>query len=169
MTPIRRLLVSFVLALCAVAVAGEEQWETIETGPILVKNRKRPGTDVKEVWAEGNLDAGVLAIQTALTDISRYTRFMPCVSVAKQIGARHELVESHEIEDPSYQANGSDRCFHCKSELYRVSARMQKEWGRAHVVNGTNVDELGDYRPGLRAVKDQRTQEKNQPTKPNLA
>jgi uncharacterized protein len=75
------------------------------------------------------------------------------VSVAKQIGARHELVESHELDDPKYQANAIDRCFHCKSELYTVAERMRGEWGLAHVVNGVNLDDLGDYRPGLEAAK----------------
>lgn len=75
------------------------------------------------------------------------------VRVAEQIGARHELVESHEIEDESYLANNPDRCFHCKSELYRLSDAKQAEWKLAHVVNGTNLDDLGDYRPGLLAAK----------------
>jgi pyridinium-3,5-biscarboxylic acid mononucleotide sulfurtransferase len=75
------------------------------------------------------------------------------VSVAKQIGARHELVESHEIDDPSYVANASDRCFYCKSELYRLSAAKKIEWQLAFAVNGTNLDDLGDYRPGLEAAK----------------
>jgi uncharacterized protein len=74
-------------------------------------------------------------------------------AIARQIGARHELVESHEIEDPRYLANNTDRCFYCKSELYRLSAAKQIEWGIAHVVNGTNLDDLGDYRPGLEAAK----------------
>jgi len=74
-------------------------------------------------------------------------------SVARRIGARHELVESHEIDDPDYQRNGPDRCFHCKSELYDISTLKQKEWGIAHVVNGTNLDDLGDHRPGLEAAK----------------
>jgi uncharacterized protein len=75
------------------------------------------------------------------------------IAVAKQIGARHELVESKEIDDPSYAANHTDRCFHCKSELYRLSAEKRAEWGVAFVVNGTNVNDLGDYRPGLEAAK----------------
>ncbi len=74
-------------------------------------------------------------------------------AVARRIGARHELVESHEIDDPDYQRNGPDRCFHCKSELYDISTLKQKEWGIAHVVNGTNLDNLGDHRPGLEAAK----------------
>jgi uncharacterized protein len=74
-------------------------------------------------------------------------------AVARRIGARHELVESHEIDDPDYQRNGPDRCFHCKSELYDISTVKQKEWGITHVVNGTNLDDLGDHRPGLEAAK----------------
>jgi uncharacterized protein len=75
------------------------------------------------------------------------------VAVARQIGARHELVDSHEIERPGYAANGTDRCFHCKSELYEVAERKKREWQLAHVLNGTNVDDLGDHRPGLQAAK----------------
>jgi pyridinium-3,5-biscarboxylic acid mononucleotide sulfurtransferase len=75
------------------------------------------------------------------------------VSVARAIGARHELVESHEIDDEDYLKNDSDRCFHCKSELYRITAEKRPAWGLAHVVNGTNLDDLGDYRPGLTAAK----------------
>ena len=75
------------------------------------------------------------------------------ISVAKRIGARHELVESHEIDDPDYQRNGPDRCFHCKSELYDISSLKQKEWNVDFVANGTNLDDLGDHRPGLEAAK----------------
>ncbi len=69
------------------------------------------------------------------------------------MGAKHELVQSAEIEKEGYQANGPDRCFHCKSELYDVSARKQAEWQLAATMNGTNLDDLGDYRPGLEAAK----------------
>jgi pyridinium-3,5-biscarboxylic acid mononucleotide sulfurtransferase len=76
------------------------------------------------------------------------------IAIARRIGARHELVESHEIESEDYAKNHVDRCFHCKSELYRISSAKQAEWRMAHVVNGTNLDDLGDYRPGLEAAKE---------------
>jgi uncharacterized protein len=76
------------------------------------------------------------------------------VAIAKAIGARHELVDSNEIEDEGYARNDVDRCFHCKSELYRISAKKKSAWGLDAVVNGTNLDDLGDYRPGLEAAKD---------------
>jgi uncharacterized protein len=73
--------------------------------------------------------------------------------IARAIGAQHRLVESNEIDDPAYAANNPDRCFHCKSELYRIAAAKRVDWGLAAIVNGTNTDDLGDYRPGLEAAK----------------
>jgi pyridinium-3,5-biscarboxylic acid mononucleotide sulfurtransferase len=75
------------------------------------------------------------------------------IRIAHAIGARHELIESHEIHNPSYASNPADRCFHCKSELYTITARRMQELSVPHVVNGTNLDDLGDYRPGLEAAK----------------
>ena len=92
---------------------------------------------------------GMTAVSPSLAPYEREA----AISVAKQIGARHELVDSHEIERPGYVANATDRCFHCKSELYDVAGAKKLEWKMTHVVNGTNVDDLGDYRPGLDAAR----------------
>jgi len=92
---------------------------------------------------------GMTAVSPSLAPFEREA----AISVAKQIGAHHELVESFEIDNPKYVANETDRCFHCKSELYRISEAKQREWGLAFAVNGTNLDDLGDYRPGLEAAK----------------
>jgi len=75
------------------------------------------------------------------------------IAVAAQIGARHELVDSREIERPGYVANAPDRCFHCKSELYDIASRRARERALEWVVNGTNLDDLSDHRPGLEAAK----------------
>jgi uncharacterized protein len=99
--------------------------------------------------ALGDKAVGMTAVSPSLAPFEREE----AIAVARQIGARHELVPSREIEDPNYVANHTDRCFHCKSELYRLSAEKQKEWSLAAVVNGTNLDDLGDYRPGLEAAK----------------
>lgn len=72
---------------------------------------------------------------------------------AASLGARHHLVESHELERPGYAANGPDRCFHCKSELYQIAHQQLERLGLQHIVNGTNHDDLGDYRPGLDAAR----------------
>ena len=73
--------------------------------------------------------------------------------IAAALGATHHFVESHEIERPGYVANGPDRCFHCKSELYAIARENAREWRLDVIVNGTNTDDLGDYRPGLRAAE----------------
>jgi uncharacterized protein len=73
--------------------------------------------------------------------------------IAARLGAVHHLVESEEMARPGYVANGPDRCFHCKSELYEIARERQNAWSLAEVVNGTNLDDLGDHRPGLEAAK----------------
>jgi len=73
--------------------------------------------------------------------------------IAQAIGARHELVSSRELERPGYQKNGPDRCFHCKTELYELAEQERARLGLAVVLNGTNQDDLGDHRPGLRAAE----------------
>jgi pyridinium-3,5-biscarboxylic acid mononucleotide sulfurtransferase len=92
---------------------------------------------------------GMTAVSPSLAPFEKEA----AVAVAAQMGARHELVASHEIERPGYVANSPDRCFHCKSELYDIAEAKRREWGLAHVLNGTNVDDLGDHRPGLEAAK----------------
>ena len=74
--------------------------------------------------------------------------------LAEELGAPHVLVDSHEIDDPSYTANPTNRCYFCKSELYRVAQREAEKRGIAVIVNGTNLDDLGDYRPGLDAARE---------------
>lgn len=112
----------------------------------------------------GGLDSAfVLAIaQRALGDRAvGLTAFSPSVPqrervdaarIAAELGARHIVVHSQELHDPRYATNPDNRCFYCKSELYRLSEQQRRELGFAHVVNGTNVDDLGDYRPGLEAA-----------------
>jgi len=73
--------------------------------------------------------------------------------IASQLGTVVHFVESHELDRPGYASNGSDRCFHCKSELYELAESCRTKLGLDWIVNGTNVDDLGDYRPGLDAAK----------------
>ena len=74
-------------------------------------------------------------------------------AVARALGARHEFIESHEIDDPNYAANGPDRCFHCKTELYSLTTAEARRRGFAAVASGIIVDDLGDYRPGIDAAR----------------
>ncbi len=74
--------------------------------------------------------------------------------IATALGARHEVVRTRELERPAYVANGGDRCFHCRSELFDILAVLAAELGMARIVYGAIADDLGDVRPGMRAADD---------------
>jgi len=74
--------------------------------------------------------------------------------LAGRVGIRHRSVRTREVERDAYLANGLDRCYHCKSELYGVLGRVATQEGLPVVVSGTNVDDLGDFRPGLQAASE---------------
>ena len=73
---------------------------------------------------------------------------------AEQFGFRHRIVETHEVDDPRYAANDGARCYFCKVNLYSVLRPLAESEGFAWIANGTNVDDLGDYRPGIAAGKE---------------
>ena len=72
---------------------------------------------------------------------------------ARAAGLRHRVVLTHEVERDDYRANDPNRCYFCKDELYTVLARIADEEGFRFVANGANLDDLGDFRPGLNAAK----------------
>lgn len=72
---------------------------------------------------------------------------------ARQHGMRHEVIETYEFENPEYVANGADRCFHCKDELFERMNELCAKYGDVELVYGVNTDDLGDYRPGQGAAK----------------
>lgn len=74
------------------------------------------------------------------------------IRVAHAIGIRHELVETSEITNPDYVSNGPDRCYHCKATLYQTIRAWGEQNGFSVILSGTNHDDLGDYRPGLKAA-----------------
>ena len=75
-------------------------------------------------------------------------------ALARQIGIAHECIDTSEMDDPDYVANNPDRCFHCKDELYGKLAAIASKRGIALVLDGCNLDDTGDFRPGRRAASD---------------
>jgi len=74
------------------------------------------------------------------------------IEIAARIGIRHEILPTSEFANADYVRNGGDRCYHCKSELYdRILAALPR-LGVDTVCSGANLDDLGDYRPGLTAA-----------------
>jgi len=72
--------------------------------------------------------------------------------IAAAIGARHLILSTDEVDDPHYAANPGNRCYFCKRELYGRLAGLARSEGIRRVANGTNLDDLGDHRPGLLAA-----------------
>lgn len=102
-----------------------------------------------------------LAIDAIGEKATAFTALSPAVApdelegaraLARGLGAVHLEKRSGELEDPRYAANPSNRCYFCKTELYALAGAEAAARGIAHVISGTNADELGDYRPGLVAA-----------------
>jgi uncharacterized protein len=74
--------------------------------------------------------------------------------LARLIGAKQLLMESNELEIPGFSCNPKDRCYHCKSELFSLCTEKARELGLECVADGSNTDDLGDYRPGRTAAKE---------------
>jgi uncharacterized protein len=72
--------------------------------------------------------------------------------LAELIGIRHVVVKTAEFENPEYLKNDGSRCYHCKTELYTTVEKRLPELGVPVVVSGANLDDRGDYRPGLVAA-----------------
>lgn len=73
--------------------------------------------------------------------------------LARQIGIRHQAVATEEFSKADYLRNSPDRCFHCKTELYTQLAGLAEKLGVRVIVNGANLDDRGDYRPGMVAAR----------------
>ena len=72
--------------------------------------------------------------------------------IARLIGIRHHVINTDEFAQDQYLRNAPDRCYHCKTELYTQLERILPELGTKIILNGANVDDEGDYRPGMTAA-----------------
>ncbi|MCS6883701.1 MAG: TIGR00268 family protein, partial [Chloroflexaceae bacterium] len=76
------------------------------------------------------------------------------LQLAQQIGVRVRVVPTHELQNPLFQVNRPDRCYHCKTELFSVLRRVADEEGIRWIADGSHLDDTGDYRPGMRAAQE---------------
>jgi uncharacterized protein len=76
------------------------------------------------------------------------------LETARRFTFQHEIIRTSELENPAYRANNTDRCYHCKHELYTQLTALAQERGFAAVADGSNADDRGDYRPGRKAAKE---------------
>jgi len=112
------------------------------------------GIDSAVVLAAGQRALGERAVgMTAVSPSLPLAELEDARRIAREVGAVHREVRSDELSREGYVNNGPDRCFHCKTELYELAEQMRRAWSLRHVLNGTNTDDLGDYRPGLVAAE----------------
>ncbi len=95
----------------------------------------------------------VLAV-TARSDSYAEGELEDAVRVASEIGALHLVVDTHEMENESYLANPANRCYFCKAELWDTLGPIAHERGIPALVDGFNVDDVGDFRPGAKAARE---------------
>ena len=91
---------------------------------------------------------GVLAVSPSLPETER----RDAMALAGSMGAALEVVETGEVEDPEYQINAPNRCFHCKNHVYATLRRVADSRGIAHVLDGMNAEDVFDIRPGRAAA-----------------
>ncbi len=99
------------------------------------------------------LGGGVLAV-TAASPIHPAEELRPARAFAADIGVPHVVIETDELEDDAFRNNRPDRCYHCKRELLRKILEAAEEHGAGNVADGSNADDLHDFRPGARAAEE---------------
>ncbi|MBF0456979.1 MAG: ATP-dependent sacrificial sulfur transferase LarE [Nitrospirae bacterium] len=97
-------------------------------------------------------DSGVSALAvTAVSPSMSSSDLNAALDMVSAISVAHEIIHTDELNDENYSSNTPDRCFYCKSELFKKLKDIATAKGLPHVIDGSNIDDLGDYRPGLRA------------------
>ncbi len=113
------------------------------------------GVDSSYLLAEAvrSLNEGALAF-TAVSPSLAPWEGQEAAGLARRLGARHVLVETHEVDDPRYAANPLNRCYFCKNEVYRVAVEEARKNSIEFTLDGFNRDDRADHRPGRRAARE---------------
>jgi uncharacterized protein len=98
----------------------------------------------------GQRAAGVTAVSPSLPAVE----LEQAKTIARQIGVRHELLDTHEVNDERYLANTPQRCYFCKSHVFDELAKFAHRNGFHFLVDGTNADDATDHRPGRQAARE---------------
>jgi uncharacterized protein len=113
------------------------------------------GIDSTLVAKAAQLALGDAAVAvTAMSPSVAQGEVEQAIELAKLIGIRHQVIHTTEGDNPAYVRNGPDRCYHCKTELYDQIAAIRAQIDVRVVANGANLDDLGDYRPGMQAASE---------------
>ncbi len=104
-------------------------------------------------YAHDVLGSRAVAITAESESYPERHRLM-ALDVAAVVGFRHEFIRTYELDRPEYRANPTNRCYYCKQELFTHLAAIARERAVEVVVDGSNADDRGDYRPGREAARE---------------
>lgn len=98
------------------------------------------------------LDRGKLLAVTAKSSVIPLREILETQNLASSLGVRHEMVDFDELSVEQFSSNSPDRCYHCKKAIFSLFIEKAKANGLQYVFDGSNLDDTGDYRPGMRAL-----------------